>query len=453
MKKSTSLRKKLILLISLPILITALLIGTLSWMGAYEEIDEVYDAQLAHAAKVLLQLTEHEVAEHKSYEIALGAERNDLAHRYEKKLTFRIWKDDHLVTQSVLAKDFGSFRAPHGYSEQKLKNEDWRFFVLFDPSTRITIEVAEKEEVRQELILKILAGFLAPLSLFFPLVIVLIWWGVTRSLSGLIKLSDEVNLREVDDFSPIGGQLVPEEIQPLIRAFNKLLERMKETLSREQSFTDNAAHELRTPLAAMKTQTQVLLKKIKQPEYQDDLKNLHISIDRTAHMVDQLLSLARLQSGQEETIQDINLSLLLERVISEAAPLIQKRQLKIQSKIDKALTLTGHSQALELMFRNLLDNAVKYSPESGTVLVTLHRKDEGIVFELSDSGLGIPDTEKDRVFERFYRTQKNNASGSGLGLAIVRWVCTSHEAKIELLDNEPQGLRVKVSFSKEKMVS
>ncbi|MGB3215701.1 MAG: sensor histidine kinase N-terminal domain-containing protein, partial [Alphaproteobacteria bacterium] len=221
MKKTYSLRKRLILMISVPILATALLISALSWISARQEIEEVYDAQLAHAAKVLLQLTEHEVAEHKAYEISLGEERVDLAHRYENKLTFRIWKDTHLVTESVLAKSFDGFRAPAGYSEQTLKNVEWRFFVLYDAATKITIEVAEKKEVRQELTLKILAGFLIPLSLFFPaMIIVIIWLGVTRSLKPLVNLSEQVDVRDTSDFSPIQSPLVSDEIQPLIRAFN-----------------------------------------------------------------------------------------------------------------------------------------------------------------------------------------------------------------------------------------
>ncbi len=447
MKKTYSLRKRLILMISVPILATALLISALSWISARQEIEEVYDAQLAHAAKVLLQLTEHEVAEHKAYEISLGEERVDLAHRYENKLTFRIWKDTHLVTESVLAKSFDGFRAPAGYSEQTLKNVEWRFFVLYDAATKITIEVAEKKEVRQELTLKILAGFLIPLSLFFPaMIIVIIWLGVTRSLKPLVNLSEQVDVRDTSDFSPIQSPLVSDEIQPLIRAFNSLLERIKQSFAREQSFTDNAAHELRTPLAAMKTQTQVLLKKISKPEYQENLNNLHISIDRMTHMVDQLLSFARLQSEEQLQTESINFSEILIHLVSKATPIMKKKSLSLRNNISDGIFIHGHLQAIEIMARNLLDNAVKYTPDEGGITLSLYREAQNVIFELTDTGPGISEDEKEKVFERFYRSKKNEGMGSGLGLAIVRWVCDFHNATIKLLDNQPKGLSVRIIF-------
>lgn len=447
MKANHSMRKRLILMIGIPLLLTALLIGALSWFSAYEEIEEVYDGQLAHAAKVLLQLTEHEVEEHNAYEIQLGAERNTLKHRYEKKLTFRIWKDTHLVTQSAEAAQFGSFKAPQGYSDQTLAREDWRFFVLYDPQTAITIEVAEKEEVRKDIIFKILAGFLTPLSVFFPLVILIVWLGVTWSLRPLAVLSAQVDQREPGDFSPIDNAHVSQELQSLIAAFNSLLERIRQSFAREQSFTDNAAHELRTPLAAMKTQTQVLLKKVKNPEYQEDLNNLHASIDRTAHMVDQLLSFARLQSEQELEMEEIDFSEFTGRTTQQFSTLLQKKNLKLHSHISDGISLKGHPQALEIMLGNLLDNAIKYTPAGGTITLNLRQNGKEAVFELADTGPGIPDGEKQKVFERFYRSKKGEGSGSGLGLAMVRWACDSHQARIELADNQPNGLLVQVVFS------
>ncbi len=441
-----SMRKRLILMISVPILITALMIGALSWFSAYEEIEEVYDGQLAHAAKVLLQLTEHEVAEHKAYEIQLGAERNNQKHRYEKKLSFRIWKDTHLVTQSEQSKSFGSFEAPQGYSDQWLGTEAWRFFVFYDPLTRIKIEVAEKEEVRKELILKILAGFLAPLAVFFPLVILIVWLGVTWSLQPLENLSKQVDLRKPGDFSPIDNTFVSQELQPLIHAFNSLLERIKQSFTREQSFTDNAAHELRTPLAAMKTQTQVLIKKVRNPEYQEDLNNLHASIDRTVHMVDQLLSFARLQSEYDLERQDVDFSEFIKRAIQPFMPLIDKKNLTFHTNVSDGVSLKAHPQAIEILLRNLIDNAVKYTPAGGSATLNLYRRDQDIIIELTDTGPGISDQEKEKVFERFYRSKKSDAPGSGLGLAIARWVSDSHGARIELSDNQPTGLRARITF-------
>ncbi|MCB9976871.1 MAG: sensor histidine kinase N-terminal domain-containing protein [Rhodospirillales bacterium] len=447
MSRTYSIRKRLILLISLPILLSALMIGILSLMSAYDEIEEIYDAQMAHASKVLLQLTQHEILEDQGYEIELGPENTKPVHRYEKKLTFRIWEKDHLVTESDLARDFRSFRAPQGYSDQTLNGTSWRFFVFYDPETQITIEVAEKEEVRQELILKILAGLLAPLSIFFPLVMLIIWLGVTWSLNPLTQLSEQVDLRESNDFSPISSPFMSEELQPLIRAFNRLLERIKQTFSREQAFTDNAAHELRTPLAAMKTQTQVLLKKIKTEEYKEDFQNLVASIDRATHMVDQLLNFARLQSDQQLEFEDVSLHVLLDDTISEYRNWAQQKNITLTYHGHEGSKIRGNEHALELMLRNLLDNALKYTPSGGIVDVSQRQgKDHTIALVITDTGPGIPDTEKKRVFERFYRVKKNADRGSGLGLAMVRWVCDIHGASINLSDNQPRGLTVHIEF-------
>lgn len=446
MNKTYSIRKRLLLYISMSVLTLSLLIGALSLFSAYEEIEELYDAQLAHSAKILLQLTEHEVGEHESYEIKLGTERPDLAHRYENKLTFRIWKNERAVTQSHLAESFGNFTAPFGFSNQILAGEEWRFFVFLDTKTNIKIEVAEKLEIRRELIFKIFASFWGPLFLFVPVLFLFVWLIVSVALRPVIRLSKKINRRKDNDLNPIESQTLPIEIHPLIAAMNTILERIQKSLLREQQFTDNAAHELRTPLAAMKTQTQVLIKKASHiPECAEGLNDLHKSIDRASYMVDQLLAFARLQAGVLE-MSALNLSAICKTVVEDLLPLADDKGVILSFEENQRICVYGNDQALEIMIKNLIDNAIKFAPEDSAVEIGLSVKSQKAILTVSDNGIGIPSSEKEHVFERFYRVHKSKYQGTGLGLPMVLWVCDTHRANITLNENMPCGLIVTIEM-------
>lgn len=440
--KEYSLRLELLKLISIPILLAGILVGSVAMWSAYHEISEVYDAQLSHAAKVLLQLTEHEVKEHESYEIELGAERPDFSHRYEKNISFRIWKGDHLVTESISASHFKNNKAKPGFSDQNIDGKLWRFFMFNDLKTGVSVEVAEKYEIRTELIIQILEGLFAPALIFIPLLLLLIWFGTTRGFKPLLNVSEAVDSKDVNDLTFIDAPRVPKEISPLIRAINRLLERLDKSLKREREFTDNAAHELQTPLAAMKTQTQVLIKKMKDAsECKEDLDNLNASIDRSSRMVTQLLNFSRLQRRDLE-LNDTNLSSLIGVIVEELKPISINKHQQFNANISDNIVINGNVEALSIMIKNLIDNAIKYTPENGKIDVSLT---ENGVFSLVDTGPGIPDKDKEKVLERFKRGS-TNVEGTGLGLAMVKWASSLHGAELNMNDNVPNGLSVSVKF-------
>ena len=447
MISNLSIRQRLLLFITVSTLGLTLLISGLALLSAYEEIEEVYDAQLAHSAKILLQLTEKEIGESSNIEIELGTERPDIAHHYENKLTFRIWKDDILSTQSIQAEQFGSFTAAPGYSNENINGDSWRFFVLIDPISNITIEVAEQLEIRQELILKILASFWLPLFLFVPLLILIIWWVIGIALKPVLLLSDEINLREPNDFSPINEKLTPTEIRSLIHSMNSMLTRIQSSFTREKQFTDNAAHELRTPLAAMKVQTQVLIKKSAHlPEFEEGLNDLHLSIDRATQMIEQLLELARLQSGISD-MQLVDLYQVLTETVQEISPLAARCNIHIQLPEKAPYRINGNYHALTIMLKNVIENAIKFSPAGANITITFRQNEHDIVLSVTDAGPGISEKDKSKIFERFYRVKKSSQySGSGLGLSIVKWVSDMHQGDIRLEDNKPQGLRFELRF-------
>jgi signal transduction histidine kinase len=442
-----SIRRRLLYFITASTLGLTLLISGLALLSAYEEIEEVYDAQLAHSAKILLQLTEKELGESNNVAIELGTERPDIAHHYENKLTFRIWKDDILSTQSTQAVSFGNFNAPPGYSNESIDGVMWRFFVLLDPASNITIEVAEQLEIRQELILKILASFWLPLFLFVPMLILIIWWVIRIALKPIFVLSNEINNREANDFSPIHEDLTPTEIRSLIHSMNSMLQRIQSSFIREKQFTDNAAHELRTPLAAMKAQTQVLIKKSAHvPEFEEGLNDLLLSIDRATQMIEQLLELARLQAGVTD-MQPVDLHTVLIDTLQEISPLAERRHIQFKLHSTSSCLINGNAHALTIMLKNVIGNAIKFSPPASTIEITIESDAGQVILAVSDKGPGIPDQDKHKIFERFYRVKKSSHfSGSGLGLSIVKWVSDLHGADIKLRDNQPHGLRFELIF-------
>ncbi len=436
-----SLRSRLLVWISIPVILAALLATASSYYFARHEIEEVYDAQLVHSAKVLLQLTQHEIMQDEGFH--LGLENPDLQHRYERKLGFRIWVQDDLITQSPSSKSFGDFEAGPGFSNHVIKGNEWRFYVFLDPGNKIKIEVSERYDIRYELIIQLMGSLIVPALVFLPVILLIIWIGIHKVLKPVVAISGDVDARSSDDLSPILKEAVPQEIAPLVTALNRLFERMEQSFRREREFTDHAAHELRTPLAAMKTQTQVLIRRARDiPEYAEGLENLQSSIDRCTRLLEQLLSLARLQ--HESLPQDkIDLSDILEDCVSEIVDRAKNKKIVMTSAISEKCIIKAHADSLKILLGNLLDNSLKYTPEGGSVAVSLTA--DGML-EIADSGPGLSEADKVRVFERFVRADKSGQTGSGLGLSIAQWIAHAHNVAINLSDNKPKGLKVQLKW-------
>jgi signal transduction histidine kinase len=230
---------------------------------------------------------------------------------------------------------------------------------------------------------------------------------------------------------------------PLTEAMNRLLRRLEESFRREREFTDNAAHELRTPLAAMKTQTQVLAKKLgQQPDIKEGFENLNVTIDRTHHLVEQLLSLARLQN-QTFKLLPTDLSECLQQEIHELAPLSARKGQSLNLNIAEDVLVMGNADTLSMLLRNLIDNAIKYTPDNEEINISLTHQGQ---LNITDTGPGIQDKDKVRVFERFVRTDKTGKTGSGLGLSIATWIAGIHGVSIQLQDHQPRGLTVAIEW-------
>ncbi len=443
--KTYSLRGRLILLISIPILIAGVAIGGIAFYSSWHEIEEVYDAQLVHSAKVLHQFI-RQFEDHSGPRVDLIPETQDWGYKYEKNIAFRIWRNQELITRTRNDKEFDAVIALPGLSDQVIDGEKWRFFVYIDPESNVTVETSERYAIRYELIEHLVLGLLLPAGLFVPVVLLLVWYGTSKSLRPLRQLSADVDQRHAEDTRSIETDGIPDEAQPLISALNRLLERLGDSIRREREFTDNAAHELRTPLAAMKTQAQVLQMKLESsPEYSDGLKNLLLSIDRATHMVEQLLAFARLQK-QDSPIEEVDLSQLVQEVIRDMAPAATKKNHQLVLDCTDNIAINGNREALAIVIRNLVDNAIKYTPHNGEIRVCLNESGRSVVLTVSDNGPGVPDAVKQRVFERFFRGDNGQIVGSGLGLSIVKWVADQYAASLELSNAQPSGLRCTLRF-------
>ncbi len=441
MMKTTSIRRRLIGWIGIPILLACVLTFLIGFLFAQHEIEEVYDAQMVHNAKFILQLTQHELGDAKT--MSLGMENPDLHHKYERKMGFRVWVNGQIVAKSQNVESFEGFEAAPGFSDQQIGKYHWRFFVFLDPSHKIQVEVSERYDVRSELINQLMSALIIPALLLVPVIVLLVWVGVRRSIMPLIRISNDVDRRGSDDLSPITGTNIPDEISPLIQALNRLFARLTDSFQREREFTDHAAHELRTPLAAMKTQTQVLMKKAAHmPDYKDGLENLGASINRATHLVNQLLSLARLQH-ETLTRDTVDLSGCLRACADDAKAQFTQKMIGLDLQVADNVMVDGNAPYIAILLRNLLDNAAKYTPAHGRVSVTL---DQAGSLRIADTGAGVSDEDKKHIFERFVRADKTGQDGSGLGLSIVQWIADAHHAKITLHDNHPHGLIVDIRW-------
>ncbi|MCB9973630.1 MAG: sensor histidine kinase N-terminal domain-containing protein [Rhodospirillales bacterium] len=440
-----SLRSRLIKWVSLPILLASLLTLLIGAVFAWKEIEEVYDAQMAHSAKLLLQVIEYGEKDPSRTQQYIGEESDLYRQRYENKLTFRIWQNDTLLARSWNSDQFSDIEAPSGFSNREVAGKPWRFFVFFDPANHIKIEIAQRYAIRYEILGQLVISLAAPVLVFMPLIFLIVWIGVRKSLKPVVKISADVDRRNSDDLSSISPDTLPREILPLIMALNRLFRRIEDSFKREREFTDHAAHELRTPLAAMKTQAQVIEKRTKEiPECAEGFENLLMSIDRATHLVEQLLSLARLQNENVPMVR-MNLSECLRDAIEMILPQATAKQITLTHEIAAPCYIMGHSDSLFIMIGNILDNAVKYTPETGAISISLSKDGR---LEIADTGPGLSDADKERVFERFVRADTTGKTGSGLGLSIAKWVCESHGANISLRDAVPHGLIVSILFLK-----
>jgi two-component system, OmpR family, sensor histidine kinase TctE len=314
----------------------------------------------------------------------------------------------------------------------------------------VQIQVAERITARDEFARQIILRMVAPQAILILLAAFAVWYGVGRGLAPLSTLRREIESRSHRDLSALPEQHAPQEVQPLIRAMNDLLARLGAAISAQQRFIADAAHQLRTPIAGLKTQTELALRQSQLSDVQITLHQLQTATERSTRLVNQLLSLARAEpgGGRDLTVERLDLARLAREVTTEWVPLALARKIDLgYDGAADALWVDGDPLLLREMIGNLLDNAIRYTPSGGQVTVRVAGSPRGVLLSVEDNGRGIPESERARVFERFYRVLGTGAEGCGLGLAIVREIALSHRAEVSLADGASgRGTVVRVAF-------
>jgi len=314
---------------------------------------------------------------------------------------------------------------------------------------RVLVQVAETLHKREKVVRDVLWTVVIPQLILVLLAGVSVWIGVTRSLAPLEQLRDAIGKRTHRDLSPIQERSAPREVQPLLRAINDLMQRMSQVLDVQRHFIADASHQLRTPLAGLSIQTELALRQSDPKALQHSLGQIRAGVERTNHLVHQLLALARAEAGSylSQKFESVNLDEVASMQTAEWVPQAMLKQIDLDYEgPGKAITIHGQAILLREMLANVLDNAIRYTPRGGKIAVRLVVGKHPLL-TVEDSGPGVPPEERERIFERFYRAADNDEPGIGLGLAIVREIAQMHGAHTWLESASPQGgTRVNIEF-------
>ncbi|MFZ4537628.1 sensor histidine kinase N-terminal domain-containing protein [Propionivibrio sp.] len=320
------------------------------------------------------------------------------------------------------------------------------------PENWVLVEVGETLEKRSQLANKIIASVILPQFVIIPLAVILVWFGLSQGLRPLTRLRERIESRREADLSPIAVGRVPEELQPLTEAFNSMLARMQHNMDAQHRFISDAAHQMRTPLTALKMQAQLAMRENDPKQLHYAMKNISSSVDRASHMVNQLLALARAEASEhsEQALVPVDLDKLLHEIVETWVIRALDRQIDLGYEPAGPVYILGNVFLLREMINNLLDNALRYTPDEGRVTVRVVAQGDFVLLEIEDSGIGISDEDVHKVFDRFYRVEGTGVEGSGLGLAIVREIAELHRAAASLRPHtlDDQGHRAPGSIAR-----
>lgn len=445
---------KYFLVISLLLSIT--IASTINGVGNYlldEKVVQPYlDSQLIRLSAVI-QILSHSAnvdAETKNEVINYLREYQPIT---RQKFIFQSW-DDHgklVINSQSFNENIILKNVPFGFSDKRIGNDNWRIYATYDKARHIKVIIGELYNIRRQLADDIARNNAYILLITYPIFGIVVWLMIDYALASISRVADAISNRASTYLEPVSMMDIPKEIKPLVAELNQLFLRLKLAFERNKRFAADAAHELRTPLAALKTNLQVALKTANQEEKELAFKKVLESVDRSSHVVAQLLTLSRL--GEEEGLTDIkpfDLHKLSTEIIAYLAPYAIEKDIELELlPPPKSTIILGNEISIGILIRNIVDNAIRYTPENGSIQIAIIDVTNSIIFRVIDTGTGVPQELRDRIFERFYRILGTKTSGSGLGLAIVNQIAKLHHAKISLKTPESGiGLQFDVAFPK-----
>jgi two-component system, OmpR family, sensor kinase len=430
----SSLRARLLGSLLAAVVLVGVIGGWIVYRNALAEADAFFDYHLRQTALILRD-------EPVEYLLAPRLPSTDATYDF----VVQVWSLDgvrvylsrpHAVLPQITTLGYATVTTPEGR---------WRVFGV-QALTRV-IQVAQPMSVRQQRAAELALQTLKPFALLLPVLALVIWFAVGRALEPLGRLTTQVKARRVDALDPLPATPLPDEVQPLVRALNDLLGRLRAALERERAFMADAAHELRTPLTALHLQMGMLTRASSEAERDAAMTTLSAGVQRAIRLVEQMLALARQEPRAESQRLPVRLDDLARQIVTELVPLADAGHIDLGVEAAQPATVAGDADALRTLLRNLVDNAVRYTPAGGRVDVTIASGVAGPRLTVTDDGPGIPPQDRARVFDRFYRRAGTAQPGSGLGLAIVKAIAKAHGATVSLADGPAgKGLAVTVSF-------
>jgi len=436
-----TLRGRLFALLAALGAVTALAVSGATYVSVRAEADELFDYQLRQTALSLRD--QGRIA------------REEAAALADPSLDYlvQIWSVQGLEIYSSRPQGMTEAlpaRAVLGYSNLHLAGQDWRVFSAATPLR--VVQVAQPLAVRQRLAAVAALRSVVPVAVALPLVAAAVWWLLGMSLAPLERVTRAAQAGGANALDPLPTAGLPGEIAPLVDAFNGLLGRLSSAFEAQRSFVADAAHELRSPLTALKLQLGLLRDSAPGEEQDAAITRLRGGIDRAVHLVEQLLALARAEPGAAAAALPLDLAELARQAIADVQPLADRAGVTVSLTAPDPLPLTGDPQALRGALRNLIDNAVKYGAR--TVQVSALRGPHGApLLRVDDDGPGIPLDARERVFDRFQRGENASVEGSGLGLAIVQAAARQQGASVRLDASPAGGLRVEMAWVQERVIA
>ena len=470
------------------------IIAALNYWQIVKQNKKIFDMQLITSSQILDSIINIKINEDKSTQLSsiLNKSAKDtitnvleddqlkpknLFIKYKHQMIFQVWdlQRHKLIIKSSTAPNRELF-IPNTTSQTQKKsnklndhfdiininNVQWYSYSHINPDKHIKIIFALNESFHHKVNADIFFHDLTILFFVYLIIGATIIIIVQISIKPITRVTEEVSKRDVDNLSVLKTRGAPIEIRPLIREINALLSRVKSSIEREKGFTADAAHELKTPLAALKTQVQVAIRERNDLQRTHILKNIITGTNRCTHVIEQLLILSHIEpkeiltNSSKFSLTDTAHELLTEMVYFAIEKDIElslncgKLDPKTQIPVDK-FDMQGNSVMISILMRNLIDNAIRYTPKKGSVQVTIHRENNKIILSVIDTGQGISDELKEKIFDRFFRKVGNKESGSGLGLSIVKQILRLHDASIRILtpDNKV-GTKMQVLFNTDK---
>ncbi len=445
MKLPRSLQGRLLLLVLGLVTAVWLAAAAMTWIDARHELDELLDGHLAQAAALLVVQQAGEIEDDDRHPDA------PTLHRYAPKVAFQVFHEGRLALRSANAPSFpmvdSGERFRSGFRTVQIEGRAWRVFAAHGAERDVQVYVGEQASSRAAILWAVLRSTLWPMLVALPVLALAAWWAVHRGMAPLRRLGLALAERRPHALQPVVIEGAPSEMAPMLDALNGLLERIARLMESERRFTADAAHELRTPIAAIRAQAQVALGEADDGLRRHALQATLAGCDRAARLVEQLLVLSRLEAGAAPVPAPLELGALARGVVAELAPSAIRKRQAIEVEAPGSYEVRGDATLLAVLVRNLVDNAIRYSPPGARVRIALAGNGPPVRLTIEDSGPGMSDQDMQRTGERFFRVMGSAEDGSGLGWSIVRRIAAAHRLGIRVARSAALGgLEVTVSW-------